>query len=135
MPTTLPGQCLCGRITFSAEPASHKMDACHCLQCRKWSGGVLFAVVCSSLQINNEPELTAYQSSDWGERLFCRHCGSNLFWRMLDHSIVAVMPQAFDDPSQFELAAEVFIDEKPGNYSFAGNSKKLTGEEFMGLYD
>ena len=70
MPTTIPGQCLCGRITFSAEPASHKMDACHCLQCRKWSGGVLFAVVCSSLQINNEPELTAYQSSDWGERLF-----------------------------------------------------------------
>ena len=54
---------------------------------------------------------------------------------MLEHSIVAVMPQAFDDPSQFELAAEVFIDEKPGNYSFAGNSKKLTGEEFMGLYD
>ena len=96
---------------------------------------MLFAVVCSSLQINNESELTAYQSSDWGERLFCRHCGSNLFWRMLDHSIVAVMPQAFDDPSQFELAAEVFIDEKPGNHSFAGNSKKLTGEEFMGLYD
>ena len=91
MPKTIPGQCLCGRITFSAQPITSEMDACHCTQCRKWSGGVLFAVVCSSVQINNGSELTAYQSSDWGERLFCRHCGCNLFWRMLDHSIVAVM--------------------------------------------
>ena len=135
MSTSIPGQCLCGRITFSAQPITSEMDACHCTQCRKWSGGVLFAVVCSSVQINNESELTAYQSSDWGERLFCRHCGSNLFWRSLEHSIVAVMVQAFDDPSQFEFTREAFIDEKPGNYSFADKTHRMTGEEFMGLYD
>lgn len=128
------GKCLCGKVSFSAVPGGNKMDACHCNKCRKWSGGVLFAVPCEDLQIENEAELGAFRSSDWGERLFCKTCGSNLFWRMLDHSIQVVMAQAFDDHSQFEFACEAFIDEKPANYTFANNTNKMTGEEFMAMY-
>jgi hypothetical protein len=128
------GKCLCGTVKFSAVPSSNNMDACHCSTCRKWSGGVLFAVPCTDLQIENEAELGAYRSSDWGERLFCKACGANLFWRMLDHSIQVVMIQAFDDPSQFEFSGEAFIDEKPDNYAFANDTNKMTGEEFMAMY-
>ncbi|ETN92744.1 hypothetical protein U062_00623 [Gammaproteobacteria bacterium MOLA455] len=128
------GQCLCGAIKFTAQPASNNMDACHCTQCRKWSGGVLFAVPCTDLKINNESQLGAYQSSDWGERLFCKTCGSNLFWRALDQSIQVVMSQAFDEPGQFTFSAEAFVDEQPGNYAFANCTRKMTGEEFMAEY-
>jgi len=128
------GKCLCGGVTFSAVPASDNMDACHCAKCRKWSGGVLFAVPCTELKVANEDLLGAYQSSDWGERLFCQNCGTNLFWRMLDRSIEVVMIQAFDDPERFNFCAEVFIDEKPANYAFVNDTTKMTGEEFMAMY-
>lgn len=128
------GKCLCGAIAFTALPVSDQMDACHCSKCRKWSGGVLFAVPCSDLTIDNADALGVYQSSDWGERVFCRNCGTNLFWRMLDGSMDVVMIQAFDDPSTFEFGAEAYIDEKPANYEFANDTKKMTGEEFMAMY-
>jgi len=130
----MSGKCLCGRVKFTAIPESNKMDACHCNKCRKWSGGLIFAVPCVDLKIEDENEIKAFQSSDWGERLFCKNCGSNLFWRMLDRSIVAVMIQSFDNPSAFEFACEAFIDEKPQNYEFANDTKKMTGEEFMAIY-
>lgn len=134
MSKALTGKCLCGSVTFSALAASEEMDVCHCSKCRKWSGGVLFAVPCAELHIDNEAALGVYQSSEWGERLFCKTCGSNLFWRMQDHSMQVVMAQAFDDPSQFTFSSEAFIDEKPANYAFANNTRQLTGEEFMAMY-
>ena len=134
MNSRMSGKCLCGAVRFSAVPESNKMDVCHCNKCRKWSGGVLFAVPCVELQIQNEDELRTYRSSEWGERVFCKTCGSNLFWRMMDRSIQVVMIQAFDDPSVFEFATEAFIDEKPDNYAFANETKKMTGEEFMAMY-
>lgn len=38
---------------------------------------------------------------------------------------------AFDDVEQFELAGEIFIDEKPSGYSFAGDHPRMTAAEFM----
>lgn len=134
MTTHQRGQCLCGKVTFTAVPGSTDTEACHCGSCRKWTGGVLFAVPCDQLQIDNEAELGAYRSSDWGERLFCKTCGSNLFWRMLDGSMSVVMLQAFDHPEQFNFTREVFIDAKPANYSFANDTQKITGEAFMAMY-
>ncbi len=37
----------------------------------------------------------------------------------------------FDDQAQFKLAGEIYIDEKPASYEFAGDHPRLTGEEFM----
>lgn len=134
MSKKLDGQCLCGAVTFSAVPQAMEMDVCHCSQCRKWSGGSLMAVPCDDLDVKDETQLGIYPSSDWGERLFCKTCGTNLFWRMKDQSINVVMAQAFDDPSQFVFTKEVFIDERPDNYAFANNTEKMTGAEFMALY-
>ena len=38
---------------------------------------------------------------------------------------------AFDDGEQFSLTGEIFVDEKPSGYNFAGDHPRLTGEEFM----
>ena len=134
MTTSQQGQCLCGKVTFNAVPSSNHTEACHCSSCRKWTGGVLFSVVCDQLHINNEEELGTYRSSEWGERVFCKTCGTHLFWRMLDGSMNVVMLQAFDQPEQFDFTTEVFIDSKPANYSFANDTQKITGEAFMAMY-
>ena len=134
MSKSMSGKCLCGKVEFTAVPSGDEMDACHCNKCRKWTGGVLFGVLCMELRIENEDELSVYRSSDWGERVFCSTCGSNLFWRMTDQSIKVVMVQAFDDPARFAFSTQTFIDEKPDNYAFANDTKNMTGEEFMAMY-
>lgn len=125
------GGCLCGAARFTATPATHEVDACHCSRCRKWSGGVYMAVPCEALSFENEGALGLFQSSEYGERGFCAACGSSLFWRMQDRSVTVVSLQAFDDQSGFVLAEEIFVDDKPATYAFANDTRKLTGEEFF----
>ena len=134
MSEAMPGRCLCGTVTFSAVPEKVATGACHCSKCRKWSGGVLFGVECSELNVNNPDAVQGFQSSEWGERLFCKNCGTNLFWQTLDRTVNVVLLQAFDEPEKFEFTDEMFIDEKPANYTFANETKKITGEEFMAMY-
>ncbi|KAA0970671.1 GFA family protein [Aureimonas fodinaquatilis] len=131
----LSGGCLCGNVRFSAVPEKLEMDVCHCSMCRKWSGGVFMAVPCGdSVEFVKSDTLETYKSSEWGERLFCRACGSSLFWRLQSPHQYVVAMHAFDDISQFHFAEEIFIDEKPAHYSFSNDTRKLTGAEVMAAF-
>lgn len=131
----LQGQCLCGAVKFTAAPAAMEMGVCHCSMCRRWSGGAFMAVECDALQIADESALGVYKSSEWGERCFCKTCGSTLIWRMQSgegHAAISV--QAFADPSAFVFANEIFTDEQPANYAFANKTKRMTGGEFLAAF-
>lgn len=134
MAQALKGQCLCGAVTFEAAPEKLEMGACHCSMCRRWSGGVFLAVECGVLKIADESQLGVYKSSEWGERCFCKACGSTLFWRMQDGSHAAVSVQAFDDPGAFALVSEIFSDEQPASYAFANATKRMTGAETIAAF-
>lgn len=126
------GGCLCGAVRFTAVPRKLEMDVCHCGMCRRWSGGVLMSVPCSEVTIEDEAELGTFISSDWAMRQFCRKCGTSLFWRLReggDH--VAVAFQSFDDVSPFAFVEEIFIDEKPALYAFAGERTRKTGAQVV----
>lgn len=128
----LKGRCLCGAVELSAEPMG-KMGACHCSMCRRFSGGVFLVGDCGkSLRIEKgEDKLGLFRSSDWGERGFCRNCGSSLFWRSREDGASYVSIQVFDDPAAFAFEHEIFIDEKPSNYDFANATHKMTAAEFF----
>ena len=131
----LKGQCLCGSVRFTAVPASHDMNACHCVMCRRWTAGPYLAVDCgASVAFESDEGLTFYPSSAWGERGFCNKCGSSLIWKMQGRPECHVSAQAFEDANDFRLVSEVFIDEKPEGYAFAGNHKKMTGAEVIAAF-
>ncbi len=92
------------------------------------------AVECSDIDIADEAELGIYSSSQWGERVFCKTCGSSLMWRSKDGAHIVVSAQAFDDPYVFSFTSEIFIDDKPGNYAFANETQKMTNAEVYALY-
>jgi hypothetical protein len=125
------GQCLCGAVTFTAEDVDTHIHSCHCSMCRNWSGGPLLAASVGAVTFKGEDEIRRYPSSDWAERGFCGRCGSNLFYRLKEPDHYVLCMGAFDDESVFELAGEIYIDEKPPGYSFAGDHPRQTGEEFM----
>lgn len=126
------GKCLCGAVTFSFDTDKRDFGACHCSMCRRWSGGAWLAFdVDGQIDISGEENVTFFQSSEWGERGFCKKCGTNLFWRLQDKSLYVVSVGALDDAEGLRFAQEIFVDEKPSHYGFANETKKMTGAEFM----
>ena len=133
------GRCLCGAVTFSVTPEAHDdgvhVDACHCGMCRRQIGGPLLGVTLAGApEIDDAAAVRVYESSPWAERLFCGVCGTNLFYRIKDGSMHTVHAGALDDLSDGRLAVEIFIDDKPGYYAFAGDRKRMTGEEVMAAF-
>ena len=126
------GSCLCGEVEVQAMSLSTDVGACHCNTCRKWNGGPFLGIDCNTaVTISGEENITSFSSSEWAERGFCGECGSNLFYRLKEADHYILCAGTFDDESVFELAGEIFVDEKPAGYHFAGDHPRQTGAEFM----
>lgn len=135
MSERLSAKCLCGSVKFSAEPEKMEVGACHCGMCRHWSGGVFLAVGCGqSVVFESDASVGIYKSSQWGQRVFCKECGSSLVWQTNDHKHQSVSVQAFEDVGKFRFSSEIFIDAKPGSYSFAQDTIKMTEAEVMAMF-
>lgn len=126
-------QCLCGAVQLEAEFSARNFGSCHCSMCRRWTGGAFLAVECSNVTVRDESALGVYSSSEWGERCFCKNCGSTVMWRSKTGGPFEVSLQAFADPSSFTFVSQIFIDEKPSSYSFSEATHNMTGEEFIAM--
>ena len=126
--------CACGAVTGTATPTSDISGVCHCVTCRKWSGGAYMGVSCKDVSFDDDSKLSVWLSSDCGQRVFCADCGSTLMWQMRDGSHSSVSLQLFDDPSRFPMRSEIFIDDKPDGYEFVGQHERLTRAEVMAKY-
>lgn len=129
------GRCLCGTVRYSARLKNREVAACHCSMCRRWTGGPLLALEAQDdVTFENAAQIGSYRASQWGERGFCRNCGTALFWRMQDGAHVALPVGTLDDDSQLRFTSEIFIDEKPAYYEFANTTIKLTGQQVFEMF-
>lgn len=129
------GSCLCGKVRVSVKATSKNVDACHCSMCRKWTGGPLLTIDCgSAVHFEGNDDVTIFSSSDWAERGFCNKCGSNLFYRLKKEGHYAIPAGLLDGAEQWVFEQQIFIDEKPSFYSFANQTKNLTGAEVFAQY-
>jgi hypothetical protein len=129
------GHCLCGAVTYAATAESHDVHACHCGMCRRWTGGPLVYIHAVGKPVfTGTDQLGVYRSSDWGERGFCRKCGSILFWKTVGQDRYTLAAGSLDDQSGLVFKRQIFIDDKPDYYDFANETIKLTGAESMGDY-
>ena len=131
----IEGNCLCGAVTIRATPKRRTVEACHCSMCRRWSGVAYVGVQCGTdPEIAGEDNVVRYRSSEWAERGFCGKCGSNLFFHYLPLDTYGFLAGLFPDDSFAPLSEEIFIDEKPDYYAFAGDRERLTGAEVMAKF-
>lgn len=130
------GTCLCGSVTIKAETASKSLGACHCRICRTWGGGPFLGIGCGdAVEIDGEDSVTVFDSSEWAERGFCKTCGTHLFYRIKgkkDYHIPAALLSSESYTPTFD--SQIFIDSKPENYSFANETKNLTGAEVFAMF-
>ena len=125
------GGCLCGAIRYQVDGELSRAGSCHCSMCRNWTGGPMQAAQAGSVTFRGEQHIKRYASSEWAERGFCSECGTSLFYCLKEPQMYMLATGCFDDAEQFSLAGEIYIDEKPGGYEFAGEHPRLTGAEFL----
>lgn len=132
--TRRTGKCLCGGVGFRAD-TDDTIQACHCVQCQRWTGGgPLFTVRATNIEVTGEANTASYFASEWGERVFCKVCGSTLWWKMKDKPTAGVVAGLLDDQSGLTVAEEIFVDHRPGWLPpFDGATQSTEAEEMAKL--
>jgi hypothetical protein len=78
------GQCLCGAVTFTASLPSKWVAHCHCTLCQRAHGAAFVTWVgMESANVHvaaRDRALKWFASPGGGERAFCTHCGSSMFF-------------------------------------------------------
>ena len=133
--TARKGHCICGAIRFEAPQAGSAVGACHCETCRRWSGGPFVEIMAGTeVDFSGADNISVYQSSDWAERAFCRHCGTHLYYRLKENGQYIMPVGLFDDDAGLTFETEVFVDEQPHYYAFANKTERLTGAELFAKF-
>lgn len=80
MTTGLEGGCLCGAIRYELLSTPFEAGYCHCTLCRRASGAPVLAFATVPLNdFSLLSETPGKRKSSWfGERWFCRNCGTQL---------------------------------------------------------
>ncbi len=111
------GSCHCGAVSFEVTGDLPPPDACHCTDCRKWSGHVFVStdVPRSAVTIQGADKITWFRSSEKVQRGFCADCGSSLFWDPIHHDWIGIAMGAFDGPTDTRIKIHVWVADK-GDY-------------------
>ena len=125
--TALAGRCLFGAVQFSFDPARiDHPSACHCGQCRRWSGHVWASLNVPQSDLSfasGEDKVSWFQSSDIARRGFCSDCGTSLFW--IGHGVpeekdkISVALGALNAPTGLQLEEHIFVADKGDYYDIA----------------
>lgn len=117
------GSCLCGAVRVEVRGELPGPDACHCSQCRRWSGHVWAStdLLREDLTIHGEDHIRWFQSSPKVRRGSCDTCGSAMFWDVPGRSRIAVAMGVFDQPTGTTLAKHIFTADKGDYYRIDGD--------------
>ncbi|QHQ36533.1 GFA family protein [Algicella marina] len=129
------GRCLCGSVTLRIAVQGGGVSACHCSQCRRWTGGgPLYSIRADVLETTGEAAIASYRHSGWGERTFCGTCGTTLYWRMQGRPVAYVAPGLLDDQDGLTMESEIFVDQRaPWMQLVDGTSRTTEAEELAEL--
>jgi hypothetical protein len=118
------GSCLCGAVSLAVEGALPGPDACHCSQCRRWSGHVWAStdIPQAALTVRGGEHVAWFQSSETVRRGFCSRCGSALFWDKAGWDKIGVAMGAFDTPTDTRLHVHIFVADKGDYYDIADDA-------------
>jgi hypothetical protein len=130
----IEGHCLCGAVRVRVTEADHRVGACHCRMCQRWSGGVFLCFAASAVEVMGE--VARYQSSSFAERAFCPKCGSHLWMRdTAEDGPYDLMPGLFDEAIAWPMRSEIYTDRALASVSLAGDHRRATRAEYEAKND
>lgn len=129
------GSCLCGAVKFSALLPSKWVAHCHCTRCQRAHGApfVTWAGFESSQVeiLDPQAQLHWYVANEGGQRGFCGHCGSPMFFKAERWPGELHIARAlFLDPLDREPQAHVFFDTHVAWVAPADTLPRKTSDSF-----
>lgn len=123
------GACLCGAVTYTICGPLTEANACHCEQCRKWTGHFLVSVDVprDQLEITSDEHLAWFASSEKVRRGFCARCGASMFFDPIDttkHNWIAVALGTLANTSTIQVNQHIFVSEKGDYYEILDGAKQ-----------
>jgi hypothetical protein len=110
---TREGGCFCGAVRFKIEGEPLNVRICHCRNCQKAMGSPFFArALFDQRALSVEGDTARYPSSESLDRVFCKACGTRLFSRRTNGTVVGVALAAFDDRNAFAPTEHIWVSEK-----------------------
>ncbi len=110
----LLGSCLCGAVRFKVTEPFASTTYCHCMNCKKISGGAGTvngrARTAAIRVLEGADLLTTFQPAEGTAKTFCSRCGSNLFgggWPESEHTSVRLA--ALDGPFDRKPESHIFV--------------------------
>lgn len=131
----MKARCQCGAVSLEVKH-NNEVHACHCSKCRLRTGSASFSLTAQGTpKITGAENITRYRSSEWGERAFCKQCGTQLFFRLLPESgmdeAYYVNAGLFAENAGFTLGLQIYTDCKAPYYELANDTPKMTESEFL----
>lgn len=113
----MKGSCLCAGVRYELTALLDQPVACHCSQNAKTSSNLATMASCRSadLCMIAEETLSSSRSSDMVERVFCKRCGGNLFWKKHSGDEIYVPAGTIDTPTHLRLE-HIFVGSKSDFY-------------------
>ena len=113
-------QCACGTVKFEFNTDPEFVAVCHCLDCKKASGGeaaMFFGVPADDTLLSGKPKGERYIAESGKElyRNFCPECGARVFSNRLESflELVFVTLGSLDHPELIAPKLEMFKWVKP----------------------
>ena len=110
------GRCACGAVTFEFDTDPDFIAVCHCLDCKKASGGeaaTWFGVPEADFTVTGVAEAYHYiaDSGQGLDRNFCPECAARLYTSNLGSfpGLVFVQLGSLDDPGTIQPKLEMFV--------------------------
>jgi hypothetical protein len=111
------GQCACGAVKFEFDKDPDFIAACHCLDCKKASGGeaaTFFGVPEDEFRLLSGAPKAFHHIGDSGnglDRNFCPECGARLYTSNLESfpGLVFVQLGSLDRPELIDPKLEMFV--------------------------
>jgi hypothetical protein len=117
------GSCFCGKIIFEILLPSKFVVNCHCSECRRLNGSAFVTWIGTwedKLLVSKGKDCLVtfnYPEPKYASRQFCRHCGSQLFFRGSRWpGEVHVSRASIQDAVDKEIQADVFYSDKANWY-------------------
>jgi hypothetical protein len=125
------GRCLCGAVEFEVQGPLRPVVACHCRQCRRWSGHYVAATAArrGDLRFVADEALSWFRSSARAKRGFCRICGSSLFWYEDDAPNISISAGALEAPTGLHIVANIMVQDKSDYYELDPDVPHIEGHD------
>lgn len=111
------GKCLCEAVEYTIEGKLGPVYNCHCSKCRRWHAAAFRTRASINKQqftwVKGADNLSAYKSSDYVTKFFCKTCGSPLISTYDNKPDILGIPlggiEGIDD---IEVEAHIFVGSK-----------------------